>query len=87
MITMVPPQHGHGQVTTDGGVAVGVGERGRGFSASTCRQTAMELRRRRADRKPKWRMRTKPCGNTCSRNRRRNSWTVMSATYIKPYPL
>src|SRR5260370_33466789 len=73
---VVPPQHGHGQVVAGGGVVVGIAERGRGASASTRRLTAMYSRRRRADRKPKWRMRTKPRGNTCSRNRRRNSSVV-----------
>src|SRR6266851_6028433 len=73
---MVPPQHGHGQVLRAGAAAVWVGERGLVTSASNWRQTVMSCPRRRADRKPKWRMRTKPRGNTCSRNRRRNSSVV-----------
>ena len=34
---MGPPEHGHGQVVTAVGVVIGVGERGRGASASIWR--------------------------------------------------
>ena len=44
-------------------------------ASSTWKQTGRSLERLRVLRKPKCRMRTKPGGNTCKRNRRKNSLT------------
>ena len=42
---------------------------------SSRKHTGRSVERLRVLRKPKWRMRTKPCGSTCSKNRRKNSLT------------
>ena len=66
-----PPQRGHGH---DAGWrssrAAGTGG---GWRTSARRQRGSAGARRRCARNPKKRIRTKPCGKTCSRNRRRNS--------------
>src|SRR6266851_9103290 len=69
-----PPQQGQRQVTRDA-VLLGftADELELGDAASSSRHKGNSFERRRLARKPKLRMRTKPHGNTCKKNRRRNS--------------
>ena len=81
MTIIGPPQSGQVQVPRVGcGAVGGEGECGRGLVSRVWRHRVNNPARRRLARKPKERMRTKPRGSVCSRNRRRNSSavTVMS---------
>lgn len=49
---------------------------------SNSRQRGSRLARRRLARKPKLRMRTKPRGSRCKRNRRRNSSAVRVISFL-----
>ena len=72
--TIGPPQQGQRQVAR---VAVLTGsttdELESAEVVSNCWHKGNSFERRRLARKPKLRMRTKPRGNTCRKNRRRNS--------------
>jgi hypothetical protein len=64
------PHCGQRHVDSRVGAAGGADE---GGTASNCRQSATDSFRRRLERKPKLRMRTKRWGRMCWRKRRRNS--------------
>jgi hypothetical protein len=72
---MSPPQSGHFQRECGRGAAGARLAGARCLSSSRRKQTGSSCDRCRLARKPKWRMRTNPGGNKCSRNRRRNSST------------
>src|SRR6185312_2312221 len=81
MSSMGPPQRGHRQ-SADEEEASRTASAELGYDAifNSCWHSGRDALRRRFARKPKKRMRTKPCGSTWRRKRRRNSSavTVMS---------